>query len=35
MKRGELLWRIVSIGAFISACAIAIYLLYQMLINFG
>jgi len=35
MKKGELIWRLVSIMAFASACTIAIYLLYQMLQNFG
>jgi hypothetical protein len=34
MKRGELLWRLISIAFFVIACAIAILVLYQMLQNF-
>ncbi len=35
MKRGELLWRLVSIAVFLATFAIAILLLYQMIQTFG
>ncbi len=34
MKRGELVWRLISIAFFVVACAIAVLVLYQMLQTF-
>jgi hypothetical protein len=35
MKRGELIWRLVSIVSFAIVCAIALLVLYQMIQGFG
>jgi hypothetical protein len=35
MKRGELIWRVVSIAFFVATGVIALLILYQLLQNFG